>query len=546
MIELGPKKELDFKDFYAVVSGESKVKLSEDCLKRLDKVVDFVENHLIKENIKVYGITTGFADLRNYCVDAKKAKQLSHNIINSHDAGIGKSLPENVIVGAMLIRANALCKGHSGFKKENLQVLIDMINKRIIPYIPEHGSLGASGDLAMLARLGRAMEGQEVPVFYKGKTTTAKAAMEAEKITPAVFVQKEGLALTNGTSFLTSLAVISFIAQIHMYENIFALQGLFLNSYRVVDCAFYSCIQNVRKNTGQKKVAEILIKHLKNSPFVDKKGIQNDYLIRCMPQIFSYLVELFPRASEILINEMNAVTDNPLIFNEKEITDDVDKDRIFTYRGEKWAVISGGNFHGEPIAQICDSLRRINVKPIRTLEKQMTYMLNPSRHGLNSMPTYLVPDKTKLGLSSGFMIVQYTANAIAQKISFDGIPVSIFNITSGNESEDVVSYATTSANKLLDQLKLMKDFMVCWFTEALQAYAIARKEIKDLKKIEDMISEKVFKTIETIKFPLTEDQAFDEHYKKIHKYLNTGVYRKIMNFPLNSECPKDTDLSKLL
>jgi histidine ammonia-lyase len=288
---LGKDHDLELKDFYEIVYQNRNVVLSENSANRLKETREFV-NYLLDENIKVYGLTTGFADLRNFTVSPKDAAQLSVNIIKSHDAGIGSPLGKDVVLGAMLCRANSLSKGNSAFDPDNLKTLIAMINAKIIPIIPEMGSLGASGDLAFLARLGRAMMGDNVPVCFEGKIVPAKEALEAKNIKIFSPLAKEGLALTNGTSFMASMLAIAYLQEIHQFENMLALQGLFLNASKCVDGAFNECIQDSRGQLGQIEVARLLREFLNASPFVDRGGTQNDYCMRCLPQILGPKIEL--------------------------------------------------------------------------------------------------------------------------------------------------------------------------------------------------------------------------------------------------------------
>lgn len=476
MFLLSRQDPLTLDIFHQIVNGNLPLGLSQESSLCLQKVREFIE-YLLKQNVIVYGLTTGFADLRNKAVSPEKAAELAYNIIHSHDAGIGEPLPEDVVLGAMVIRANALAKGYSGFQVESLTTLIDMINAKIIPEIPTCGSLGASGDLALLARLGRAMSGEDVPVSCQGVKMSAKQALFIKGIKPFRPQAKEGLALTNGTSFMASMGAIALSREIHLLENILALQPLFLESIHAVDAAFAPPIQQVRGQMGQKWVASLLYDCIKNSPMTDRVEIQNDYCIRCIPQILGPKIELLLSAVPWVERELEAVTDNPLIFRGAELGPELAHSRLIPFQGDSWAVLSGGNFHGEYLTTAADTIALINAKVVLLLERQMTYMLNPFRNQ-NKLPIYLIADTKDSGLLSGYMITQYTGNDLAQRIAALGVPTGIYNLTSANESEDVVSYGSTACQRLLSQIALLDDFLAIYVTLVVQAYSLRRKEYR--------------------------------------------------------------------
>lgn len=534
VIEIGYDVELSFHEFYAALFEGRALKVSAASHERLVETRRFIEA-LLERNEKVYGLTTGFADLRNYSISPENAAELSKNIIVSHDAGTGKSLSEEVVLGAMILRAHSLAQGYSGFQPESLQTLVEMINHKVIPLIPESGSLGASGDLAYLARLGRAMQGHDVPVRYLGEITTATAALKKAGISPFDPQAKEGLALTNGTSFMASMIAIGYMHQVQAFENILACQVLFLNSVEAIDAAFKESIHTVRKQKGQSAIAEILSQALESAPFIDRTGVQNDYCIRCLPQLFGpryeTILEQYPKVRA----ELNAVTDNPLLFRGDEISADIGSERIFDQQGEKWAVLSGGNFHGEYLTSVADSLLAVNAKLALTLERQITYMMNPSRNR-DVLPAYLLQNQKKIGLHSGYMITQYTANALAQKIAQLAVPCSMFNITSANESEDVVSYGATAAQKLMEQLDLLHQFNSIYLTVVAQAYGIRRSGMPSLAP--ELLSERLFAAIQEASgscYPTSEEDAFEKRYELSSRVLRSGSLRSLIQNPLMAE-----------
>lgn len=547
MIKLGKKHFFGLREFHDVVFKNAKIQISQLAEERLKKTRHFVD-YLLKNNIKVYGLTTGFADLRNKSVSPDQAAQLSCNLIESHDAGIGPSLPKDVILGAMVVRASSLAKGHSGFQINSLQTLVEMTNHQIIPFIPKTGSLGASGDLAFLARMGRAMMGKDVPVWFEGQQTSACKALKKVGIAPFMPLAKEGLAVTNGTSFMISMLAIAFLKEYHELENILALQGLFLNAVGATKAAFNQNIQEVRDQKGQEKVAEILSRHFASSPFVDPENVQDDYCIRCLPQILGPKIEIILEQQIKIERELNAVTDNPLFFENEEITPDVDINRIFSFENDQWAVLSGGNFHGECITTIADTIATANAKIALTLERQITFLLNPFRNK-NKLPCYLITDQEHLGLLSGYMITQYTANALTQKIAHLGTPTSIYNITSANESEDIVSYGATAAERLLEQQERMHELFSIYLTVVVQAYSIVRnKWLKEDKHIpSELIAEKIFQKIQACtqdSYPFVSEESFERRYEQASEILTSGVLRSLMEYPLSTIWSKQSQVKE--
>lgn len=495
---------------------------------RLDETRAFID-YLLAQKIQVYGLTTGFADLRNTAVDSDKAAFLSTNMIRSHDAGIGPTLSEEITFHAMCLRAHSLSKGYSGFSIPSLQTLIGMINARIVPEVPCTGSLGASGDLAFLARLGRAMMGDPVRVWHRGKTCLASEALQKEKIEKMVPRAKEGLALTNGTSFMAAMLAKAYLEEIQFLDNLIALVGLYLNAVNAVDAAYYEMMQTVRFQKGQIWIAEWLFPFLERG---ESHEVQNDYSIRCLPQILGPKIELILEQRAKIENELNAITDNPLIFRGQEISKDVRSSKKIHFNGADWVVVSGGNFHGENLATIADSITLANAKIGLTLERQLTYALNPFRNQ-KQFPIYLVADPQKAGFHSGFMITQYTGNALAHKISLLAQPTSHMNITSANESEDVVSYGATSGQKWLEQMERLNELLAIHLITTAQTYALKRQK----KETHHPLCEKIFgEILSEISFPRLQDESFEPLYQQALALLKSGRLGKIIGNPIKKMC----------
>lgn len=521
---------ITIKKFLSLLKGDCQIQLSEGLLIDLADTRAFIE-HICYEEIKVYGVTTGFGSLRNCAVPPERSALLSENLILSHDAGIGPYFPSDITLGAMILRAISLGKGFSGFSAEGLTTLISMINNRVIPKIPSNGSLGASGDLAFLARLGHAMMGGDVPVEHNGEVVSASQALGSEKIAKFEPKAKEGLALINGTSFMSSMLAIAYSREEVFLENLLASVGVFLNAVNASQIPFSDAIQVTRNQPGQLLVARLLKRFFPSSSSNRDSDVQDDYCIRCLPQIFGPRIEFILRQKTKIENEMNAATDNPLIFRGSQITPDVDHALRHSFKGEEWAVLSGGNFHGENLTTSADGIALANAKIALTIERQITYMLNSWRNN-GILPDYLITNSKESGLQSGFMIPHYTANSIVHKVCLLAQPSSLMNCTSGNESEDVVSYGATACHKLLDQISLMEQLLEIYLLTAFQAYSIFRENNNGFRN--SMVERMFSSAQDQLAFPALKDESFGQRYDNISSFISSGKLREIAGFPIDN------------
>lgn len=538
-LEFNLKSELSLNEFLGVIFGDRTISQGSDSIQKLSECRAFIEN-LLDSKARVYGITTGVGDLRKININARSSNDLSINLIRSHDAGIGKPFSNDITLGAMVLCANSLSKGYSGFSPESLNTLISMINAKIIPEIPSSGSLGASGDLAFLARLGRAMLGDDVPVWYQGERISAGKALELAKISRFSPKAKEGLALINGTAFMTSMLALSFHKELLLLDNLMALQGLFLNAIGAIESAFYPQVHQARNQEGQKYIASLLLRLLQPDDRNYEHEFQNDYCIRCIPQIFGPRIETILEQQKKIEAELNAITDNPLIFRQSDNIANSHSTFIREFKGEKWGIFSGGNFHGENLTVIADIIALSNAKVAITLERQLAYLLNPSRNG-NKLPCYLIADPNELGLKSGFMIPHYTANALVHKINLLAQPSSLMNATSANESEDVVSYGATACQKLTKQLEYFSELLVLYGITVVQAYSITRKNLSSKHEvIEELFS--VFNS--HLLFPTGCEDGFGKKYEIIEKIINSRKLSDVIKNPLLSRIKQEPDFAK--
>ena len=393
------------------------VRLSEESVSLINRASGLIENWVANNRV-VYGVTTGFGDLATVKVDAARTRLLQENLIRSHAVGVGAPLPEDAVRAIMLLRLNGLICGHSGITLETLTQLVNFINLGITPVVPEQGSVGASGDLCPLSHIAAAMLG-EGDVFYKGERLPALEALPRAGLKPVRLHPKEGLALNNGTAALTGLGALALWDALTLEKNADIIGALSLEALHGVPYAFDERTHALRPHKGQNDVARNIRRLIENSQIIDKyKGarVQDAYSLRCMPQVHGASRDALAYVKERIETEMNSVTDNPLIFPDDE------------------AALSGGNFHGQPIALAMDFFA-IAVSEYGSIsERRCARMVDKSLS--NGLPPFIINDS---GVNSGFMITQYTAAAVASENKTLAHPASVDSIPTSANQEDHVS-----------------------------------------------------------------------------------------------------------
>ncbi|MBQ9422417.1 MAG: histidine ammonia-lyase [Pyramidobacter sp.] len=393
------------------------VRLSEESVSLINRASGLIENWVANNRV-VYGVTTGFGDLATVKVDAARTRLLQENLIRSHAVGVGVPLPEDAVRAIMLLRLNGLICGHSGITLETLTQLVNFINLGITPVVPEQGSVGASGDLCPLSHIAAAMLG-EGDVFYKGERLPALEALTRAGLKPVRLHPKEGLALNNGTAALTGLGALALWDALTLEKNADIIGALSLEALHGVPYAFDERTHALRPHKGQNDVARNIRRLIENSQIIDKyKGarVQDAYSLRCMPQVHGASRDALAYVKERIETEMNSVTDNPLIFPDDE------------------AALSGGNFHGQPIALAMDFFA-IAVSEYGSIsERRCARMVDKSLS--NGLPPFIINDS---GVNSGFMITQYTAAAVASENKTLAHPASVDSIPTSANQEDHVS-----------------------------------------------------------------------------------------------------------
>ncbi len=417
---------LTLESFVAVARYNATVELAGSALEAMQKSRALAEK-IAGEGRVAYGITTGFGDFQKVAVPEEMSNQLSTNLILSHCTGAGEPYAQEVVRGMLLLRANALCGGVSGVRPLLVEMMVQMLNKGVHPWVPQKGSLGSSGDLAPLAHMTLPMLGKG-QAYYKGELMSGADAMAKAGIaTLDTLVCKEGLGMTNGTCAMTS------VGSLALYDTICAAQlgdvigSLDFEGLTGLRNAFDPRIHQVRGQKGQMLVAENMRKLLAGSEILDncqQDRVQDAYALRCIPQIHGAVRDALDYVREKVEIELNAVTDNPLIFLEDE------------------AVISGGNFHGEPMAIPFDTLGIACSEIANISERRTERMVNAALS--NGLTPFLT---TKPGVNSGFMIVQYAAASMVSENKVLAHPASVDSIPSSANQEDIVSMGTTAGRK---------------------------------------------------------------------------------------------------
>ncbi|WP_283608059.1 histidine ammonia-lyase [Faecalispora anaeroviscerum] len=422
-------QDLTLEEFAQVCREDVPVALSEQAKQNIidsRKVVD----QIVDEDRVVYGVTTGFGKFSDVVINSDECKLLQKNLIITHAVGAGNPFPRDAARGMLLLRVNNMAKGFSGCRMEVVEVLIEMLNKGVTPQIPEKGSLGASGDLAPLAHMVLPMIGLG-KAEYKGEILDGGEAMKRAGISVVELSAKEGLALINGTPAMTSTGALTVYDALELLKVADVAAALSFEAHNGVTDALDSRIHVIRPHKGQMDTARILQQLLKGSKNTTRQGeirVQDAYSLRCVPQIHGASKDAINFVKQKVEIEINSVTDNPII-----LKDTMD-------------AISGGNFHGQPMALPFDFLGIAVAELANVSERRIERLVNPALSGL---PAFLTKDG---GVNSGFMIVQYSAAALVSENKVLAHPASVDSIPSSANQEDHVSMGTIAARKARDIL----------------------------------------------------------------------------------------------
>lgn len=427
-----------------------KISITYEAWEAVERCRSFLDDKLSKDQQPYYGINTGFGYLQDVTIDPGQTEQLQYNLLMSHACGMGDTVPANIAKLMLALKVKSLSYGHSGVQNCTIQRLMDLHNNDVIPVVYTQGSLGASGDLAPLSHLCLPIIGMG-EVWYKGERRHT-AEMEKELGWQPVYLKsKEGLALINGTQFMLAYGVWCLLKARHLMEMADMLAAV---SFDAFDCGlapFSESIHRVRPHTGQITVAANLRKWLEGSSIACKqeKNLQDPYSFRCIPQVHGATRDALDHVEKVMLTEVNSVTDNPNIFPDEDL------------------ILSGGNFHGQPLALALDYMK-IALSELANISERRIYQLISGQRGL---PLFLVKDA---GLNSGFMIPQYTAASIVSANKQLCTPASVDSISSSNNQEDHVSMGANAATQCYQVVNNLEKVLAIELLTAAQALDFRR------------------------------------------------------------------------
>lgn len=424
-------QQLTLAQLRAIYDQAHQVRLCESAYAAIDASHQALQT-IIARDQSAYGINTGFGLLAKTRISDNQLELLQKNLILSHSVGTGKALPDNVVRLMMFMKVASLARGYSGVRREVIDALLNLLNHDIMPIIPEKGSVGASGDLAPLSHMTLALLG-EGEVRVNGVKKSAQEALSGAGLSPIVLAAKEGLALINGTQTSTALALRGLFMAQDVFKSAVAVGALSVEALLGRGDAFDARIHEVRGQQGQIKVAQAYRQLLQDSPRRQQEArVQDPYCLRCQPQVMGACHDLIENAAKALLTEANAVTDNPLIFEDDN--------------GEARA-ISGGNFHAEPVAFAADTLALAIAEIGNMSERRVALLIDAHLSGL---PAFLVANP---GVNSGFMIAHVTAAALASENKSLAHPASVDSIPTSANQEDHVSMATFAGRRLAEMVE---------------------------------------------------------------------------------------------
>lgn len=437
---------------HKIINENFSLALDEAVEESINTCRDYLDQKIRSSSNPTYGVNTGFGSLCDHIISKRDLVKLQRNLVMSHACGTGEKVPDDIVKIMLLLKVQSLSYGYSGARLETVKRLIDMFNKNILPVVFQQGSLGASGDLAPLAHLSLPLIG-EGKVVVSGEEVLTSTIMKANKWKPIELQAKEGLALLNGTQFMAAYGVWSLIKARKLSYMADMIGACSLEAFDCRSDSFDDLLQLVRPHKGQLKTAENIRDILDGSQIhkSDKEYVQDPYSFRCIPQVHGATKDVIEHVKSVFTVEINSVTDNPIIF--------IKEDKI----------ISGGNFHGQPLAIAMDYLA-IGLAELGSISERRTFQLISGKRGL---PSFLVAEA---GLNSGMMIPQYTAASIVSQNKQLCTPSSVDSIVSSNGQEDHVSMGANGATKLYKVVENVEKVLAIELLNAAQALAFRNKK----------------------------------------------------------------------
>ncbi len=482
-------QQLTLQQIVDVAQGREQVLLADEARVRVERARQVVQD-IVTQGRTVYGVNTGFGKLSDVSIDKDDLLQLQLNLVRSHSCGLGEPLSEPEARAMLLLRANVLASGFSGARALVIDTLTAMLEKGVTPVIPEKGSVGASGDLAPLAHLALAAIG-EGEVFYRGERLSAATALERAQIAPLQLEVKEGLALLNGTQAMGAVGALALYRAERLARLADVAGAMTLEALKGTPVAFDERIHEARPHPEQVAVAahlrellresEIRQSHIENDP-----RVQDAYSLRCMPQVHGAIRTALNHAKQVVEIESGSATDNPLVFSET---------------GE---VLSGGNFHGAPLALVFDYAAIALTDLMSITERRIDRLVNPDSN--EGLPPFLTAHP---GISSGFMMLQVTAVALLNEAKVLAHPASIDNVPTDGGKEDHVSMGMTAATKLREIVKLAE------WTTAIELMAAAQALEHHAPLAPGIGVKRAYEIVRKLVAPLTQDRSMSSDIEKI-------------------------------
>ncbi len=452
-------QNLTIEDLQEIIFQNKTIVLSEEAKDKITSCRSYLDKKMSVEDQPIYGINTGFGSLCNVKISSDNLSKLQENLVKSHACGTGDEVPQEVVKIMLFLKIQSLSYGHSGVQLQTVERLVDFYNHDILPVIYTQGSLGASGDLAPLAHLSLPLLG-EGEVYFEGKKVASKVVLEKYHWSPIVLQSKEGLALLNGTQFMSAYGCYMIIKSLKLSYFADLISAVSLEGFDGRLEPFNELIHFVRPHKGQLATAQRVKGFLEGSEIIEqeKQHVQDPYSFRCIPQVHGASKDAIEYVKKVFKTEINSVTDNPNIFEASDL------------------IISGGNFHGQPLAIALDFLA-IALSELGSISERRTYQLIS---GTRNLPAFLVNNP---GLNSGFMIPQYTAASIASQNKQLASPASVDSIVSSNGQEDHVSMGANAATKCFKIVENLQRILAIELMNASQAIEF-RKPLKSSEFIE--------------------------------------------------------------
>ena len=486
--------QLTFHVIEEVLDGNYKLELSDEAKVSIEHCRTYLDKKMDSHPNPIYGISTGFGSLYNKVISTHELGQLQKNLVMSHACGMGDEVRLEIVKSMMFLKAHALALGKSGVQLQTVQRIVDMYNNDVVPVVFELGSLGASGDLAPLANLFLPLIGMG-EVYYKGIKQPSTIVLEQLGWQPIELKSKEGLALLNGTQFMSAHAVYALLKTFRLVKFADIIGATSLEAFDGCMEPFTDLLHQIRPHNGQIETAKNIRTLLQGSEIMaqPKKHIQDPYSFRCIPQVHGATKDSVKHIAEVVEIEINSVTDNPTIFPDEDL------------------ILSGGNFHGQPLALTLDYLA-IAMAELGNISERRTAQLILGTRGL---PEYLVANP---GLNSGFMIPQYAAAGVVSQNKQLCTPASIDSIVSSNGQEDHVSMGANAATKALKVVENVERILAIELMNAAQALEF-RKPLRPSPYIDDFIGQ--FRL--SVEF-INNDKVMYKEFELAVKFLQKGKF----------------------